>query len=229
MKKIAFIFMLFSFYLLGTKIYWYFYNPFPSPPEHSQKFMSKDDIKKYFAGRGIVTRVFIDSGETEYIDTGSSESPKSINYEAIEKYNAEIERGRQIIDNLRLNSPQEIAEWMREHIKYKETEYRQSPEKTVTLGTGSCKDYALLAQRLLKKINIESKVIGFKCIDKKKEISHAICVYRISVCGYYNFFSNDQLYATHRDTIRDLLDKAYSTRFEVKEMGLNPSDDNRLF
>jgi len=145
----------------------------------------------------------------------------------------EKEKMSRVIDNLDLNSPQAISQWLKNNIAYESdvsmhTEgYWQTPEETIILKTGDCEDFAFLAQALLRKINIHSTVLSIKYKKDNQKHGHAICVFTNK--GYYNFFTNFDLRTSQKRSINELIDKRYPQWITIEEIDISDNSRRMFF
>ena len=107
-----------------------------------------------------------------------------------------------------IRSPMSLASWLSHNFSYEFsiTHLWQTPEQTFTAKKGSCKDFALLAQNILRRMNIPSEIVIIKF--RGLSLSHAVCIFR-EADGTYSFISNCELCRSGKPTTTEALKKFY--------------------
>ncbi len=107
-----------------------------------------------------------------------------------------------------IRSPMSLASWLSNNFSYEFnlTRFWQTPEETFTAKKGNCKDFALLAQNILRRMNIPSEIVIIKF--KGLTLSHAVCIFR-EADGTYSFISNCELCRSGKPTTTEALKKFY--------------------
>jgi len=121
---------------------------------------------------------------------------------------------------LDVRSPEELSRWMSANLTYQAEgpgeDNWQSPEETLNNKGGDCEDFAILVQKVLKDLNIDSQLVYVGL----PTMGHMTCFYRTST-GKLAFFSNQYLYTTNYYSVREVLDVWFPdwTRAANSEVG----------
>jgi len=107
-----------------------------------------------------------------------------------------------------IQTPAQVSQWFRSEFRY-ETEMPdrwQPAEETVDVKKGDCEDFAILAQAVLKRLNIPSEilVINFKDLPNQ---AHSVCIFKNG--EFYSLISNQELIQTHASAIEAAIEEQY--------------------
>lgn len=113
-----------------------------------------------------------------------------------------------------IKNPAELSNLLATEFRY-ETEMPDrwsKAEETAVAKKGDCEDFAILAQEILKRINIDSQIL----IIKYKGISqaHAICIFKEG--DTYSFISNQELVRTNAPTVTAAVEEQYTDWESIK-------------
>ncbi|MBI3317278.1 MAG: transglutaminase-like cysteine peptidase [Candidatus Omnitrophica bacterium] len=110
------------------------------------------------------------------------------------------------------NSPDDLSNFMKRNFKFTEDEtlfgeidYWQSPEEFYSRKKGDCEDYALFAQYVLARLNMESYVVS---IYAANGYAHTLLIYREG--GRYQVLNEDRLIRYNASSLEDAIGQVNS-------------------
>lgn len=108
---------------------------------------------------------------------------------------------------LSIHTPQQLSNWLLNEFEYvgEIPDYWQKPKETLNLKKGDCEDFAILSQKILAHLGMESEILIIKF--KNLRGGHAICIYKDK--GFYSFISNQKLIKTKASSIKEAIEKVY--------------------
>lgn len=115
------------------------------------------------------------------------------------------------LDVLHIFSPEELSQWLKKNIKFKEDpdlfgkeDYWQSPEEFMARKAGDCEDYAVFSQSILKQLGIESYIVSFY---GPGDYAHTVLLYEEK--GLYQILNQDKIQKFNAKTVEGALSKIY--------------------
>jgi hypothetical protein len=118
---------------------------------------------------------------------------------------------------LDVRTPEELGRWMNAYLTYQAEptgeDVWKTSEQTLQDRGGDCEDLAILVQRVLEDLQIESQLIYVGL----PTVGHVLCFYRTSI-GKLNFFDNTSFVQTNFVTIREVLDVWYPRWLRVADI-----------
>ena len=107
-----------------------------------------------------------------------------------------------------IRSPEQLTSWFSNDFifQWKFPDKPQTLEETLRSKAGDCEDFANLASAVLKQMGIPNQILILKFRNLK--IAHAICIWQ-DTDGLYSFISNQELFHTRKDNIKQAIKKFY--------------------